>query len=105
VHRRRDVVIGLAVGAIPLTAGLIGAGAAFNSGATDVTTGHAAGLAAALGSLELAVTLHLLFWLMALGPVLSADLRGLGLGMVVTLLASPVVYHVSCLALIRAPRG
>jgi hypothetical protein len=93
----RAFIIGLAIGAIPLAVGLIGVGLTMNSGLSGLNT--------ALSFLFVAVFAYFIWWLGALGSLFSANSRRFALGMIAALLASPVIYYVSCQVLATIPRG
>jgi hypothetical protein len=95
---RRNFIIGLVIGAIPLAVGYYAVGAALNAPGLY-------GFYDGLGPLELAGFLYALEWLVTLAIVFTPETRRAGQGMIMSLLASPIIYYVSCAVLAQIPRG
>lgn len=85
--RRQDLIGGIVLGAIPLAAGYIAVGLALNNN-----------LGAAFISLQLTLGLYVLWWVLMLALASSGKTTA-AKGMVAALIASPVIYFVSCTVL------
>ncbi|HEU0028007.1 MAG TPA: hypothetical protein VFQ25_12905 [Ktedonobacterales bacterium] len=88
---RSDFFLGLFIGAIPLIFAMIGLGGVFN-------------LASGLGNL-LAVggILYLVAWVLCIILIIVGRTRQVGIGMLTSLLSSPVIFFISCVAVLTHP--
>ncbi|HEX9038292.1 MAG TPA: hypothetical protein VF808_15020 [Ktedonobacterales bacterium] len=93
---RRQFILGILVGAIPLILALVGFGG--NSNFTTATTSATFGLLLWAGGIGYVVALVLSIVLSAIQAT-----RRFGLGMLTALLVSPVVFFISCLVIVTHP--
>jgi hypothetical protein len=96
--RTREFYIGLGVGAIPLLLAMIGLGGLIAQLRGATASNIFSGLLLAGGLLYLIALIVMIVFLAI------QRLRRVGLGMVAALAASPVVFFISCVALLSAPR-
>jgi hypothetical protein len=101
VRNRGAFIIGLVIGAIPLAIGYVAVGFVLSY---DPVT-YPLGFYNALGPLMMAGVAYLAAWWIALVLLAASGARRVALGMIAALLASPVIYYVSCQVLYRTPRS